>query len=119
MGYEGVYLSRKDLLELLNKSWEYNHFKYSIDENNDEYYTDILKKCDYDISGQNNSIYDPNKDSYFLKQRRGIKFKCKRCNRIIFYKFMNDVLNLQTASGVDKNGYYLTCDELVIKNIIE
>ncbi len=118
MGYEGIYLSRDELLDLLIKSWKYNHFKYDTGINNEQYYTDILKECDYDVLDHNH-LYDLNRDKYFLKQRRGVKFKCKKCNRIIFYKFVNDLLNLQTATGVDNDGNFLTCDELIIKNIIE
>lgn len=120
MGYEGRYLYKNDVFNLLNESWHYNHFKYSFDDSdNDIYYTDILKQCDYDISPDHNIQYDFSKDMYFLKQRRSVKFKCKKCDRIIFYKFISDILHLQTATGVDNNGKYLTCDELVIKNIIQ
>lgn len=119
MGYEGKYFSKKDLLKLLDESWSYNHFKYDTDDENSEFFTDILKKCDYDVEDGHYVSYDFNKEMFFIKQRRSVKFICKICDRIIFFKFVNDTLHLQTATGVDNDSKYLACNSLIIKNIIE
>ncbi len=119
MGYEGKYLSKNEILCLLNESWEYNHFKYDSNINNEEYFTDVLKKCDYDISKDEYNRYDQNKDIFFLKQRRPLKFQCKQCGRQIWFKFVNNILNYQAATGIADNGCYLSCENVMIKNIIE